>query len=121
MDSLESDLFTNGYSSISSTVKSHHKEHHIFDDIYGLDDIKQLFMRAISSEKQIHLLLVGPPACAKSLFMQEIIKLDGSYFTLGSNSTMSGMVDALFELEPRFLIIDELEKMSVKDQTILLS
>jgi Holliday junction DNA helicase RuvB len=31
------------------------------------------------------------------------------------------MVDALFELEPRFLIIDELEKMSIKDQTILLS
>ena len=29
--------------------------------------------------------------------------------------------DALFELKPRFLIIDELEKMSVKDQTVLLS
>lgn len=92
-----------------------------FGDIYGFEDIKELFLRAISSEKQIHLLLVGPPACAKSLFMQELMKLDSSYYTLGSSSTKSGMVDALFELEPRFLVIDELEKMPVKDQTVLLS
>jgi len=92
-----------------------------FDTIYGFEDIKELFMRAISSEKQIHLLLCGPPASAKSLFMQELMKLDNSYYTLGSNSTKSGMVDALFELEPRFLVIDELEKMSIKDQTVLLS
>jgi hypothetical protein len=29
-----------------------------------------------------------------------LMKLDGSYYTLGSNSTKSGMVAALFELEP---------------------
>lgn len=78
-------------------------------------------MRAISSEEQIHILLVGLPACAKSLFLQELMKLDASYFTLGSSSTKSGMVDALFEFEPRFLIIDELEKMSMEYQTVLLT
>jgi Holliday junction resolvasome RuvABC ATP-dependent DNA helicase subunit len=98
-----------------------HQDSELFDDIYGFDDIKELFTRAISSEKQISILLVGPPASAKSLFMQELMNLDGSYYTLGSNSTKSGMVDALFELEPRFLIIDEIEKMSIRDQTVLLS
>jgi Holliday junction DNA helicase RuvB len=93
----------------------------LFNEIYGMDDIKELFKRAVYSEKPIHLLLVGPPACAKSSFLQDLCKLEGSYFTVGSNSTKSGMVDALFELKPKFLIIDELEKMSIKDQTVLLS
>jgi Holliday junction DNA helicase RuvB len=124
LDSLESDFFTNTYSNIPKSA-SYEKVEPLnsepFGEIYGFEDIKELFLRAISSEKQIHILLCGPPACAKSLFMQELMKLDSSYYTLGSNSTKSGMVDALFELEPRFLIIDEVEKMSVKDQTILLS
>jgi Holliday junction DNA helicase RuvB len=93
----------------------------LFNEIYGLDDIKELFRRAISSEKPIHILLVGPPACAKSSFLQELSKMEGSYYTVGSNSTKSGMVDVLFEMKPKFLIVDELEKMSVKDQTVLLS
>lgn len=124
LDSLESDSFTDTYSKIPKSTpyeKVQPLNSEPFGDIYGFEDIKELFMRAISSDKQIHILLCGPPACAKSLFLQELMKLDGSYFTLGSNSTKSGMVDALFELEPRFLIIDELEKMSVKDQTVLLS
>jgi Holliday junction DNA helicase RuvB len=124
LDSLESNL--NVYSNVSMPTPNakseiEHQDSELFDDIYGFDDIKELFTRAISSEKQIHLLLCGPPASAKSLFMQGLMKLDGSYYTLGSNSTKSGMVDALFELEPKFLIIDELEKMSIKDQTVLLS
>jgi MoxR-like ATPase len=93
----------------------------LFNEIYRFDDIKELFRRAISSDRSIHILLVGPPACAKSSFLQELSKLDESYFTVGSNSTKSGMIDALFEMKPKFLIVDELEKMPVKDQTVLLS
>lgn len=93
----------------------------LFDEICGLDDIKALFSRAISSEKQIHILLVGPPACGKSLFMDNLMKLEDSFFTLGSQSTKAGMVDALFERRPRFLVVDEIGEMSEKDQTVLLS
>jgi Holliday junction DNA helicase RuvB len=53
--------------------------------------------------------------------MQQLMKLNSSYFTLGSHSTKSGMIDALFEKRPRHLIIDEIDKMSTKDQTVLLS
>ena len=76
---------------------------------------------SFASEKPVHILLVGPPASAKTLFMLECMKLERSYFTLGSHSTKSGMIDYLFEKRPRYLIIDEIEHMPMKDQTALLS
>jgi hypothetical protein len=41
----------------------------LFDDICGFDDVKDLFKMAIQAERPVHLLLCGPPASAKSLFM----------------------------------------------------
>ena len=93
----------------------------LFDSIVGYSDVKRLFQLSLSSEKPVHLLLVGPPASAKTLFMMECMKLERSYFTLGSHSTKSGMLDYLFDKRPRYLIVDEIEHMSMKDQTALLS
>lgn len=93
----------------------------MFDSIIGYDDVKRLFRMSLSSDKPVHILLVGPPASAKTLFMLECMKLERSYFTLGSHSTKSGMVDYLFEKRPRYLIVDEIEHMPMKDQTALLS
>jgi hypothetical protein len=93
----------------------------LFDSIVGYDDVKKLFQMSLSSDKPVHILLVGPPASAKTLFMLECIKLERSYFTLGSHSTKSGMIDYLFEKRPRYLIVDEIEHMPMKDQTALLS
>jgi replication-associated recombination protein RarA len=96
-------------------------EYDLFDSIVGYDDIKKLFHLSFGSQRPIHILLVGPPASAKTLFMLGCMKLDRSYFTLGTHSTKSGMVDYLFEKRPRYLIIDEIEHMSIRDQTALLS
>ena len=96
-------------------------EYDLFDGIVGYDDIKKLFHLSFGSQRPIHILLVGPPASAKTLFMLGCMKLDRSYFTLGTHSTKSGMVDYLFEKRPRYLIIDEIEHMSIRDQTALLS
>ncbi len=93
----------------------------LFDSIIGYGDIKKLFQLSLTSEKPVHILLVGPPASAKTLFMLECMKLERSYFTLGSHSTKSGMIDYLFEKRPRYLIVDEIEHMPAKDQTALLS
>ncbi len=41
----------------------------IFSNIEGLDDIKEMMLRALESPERAHTLLVGPPASAKSLFM----------------------------------------------------
>ena len=97
------------------------KSEPLFDSIVGYSDVKRLFQLSLSSEKPVHLLLVGPPASAKTLFMMECMKLERSYFTLGSHSTKSGMLDYLFDKRPRYLIVDEIEHMSMKDQTALLS
>jgi len=93
----------------------------LFESVVGYVDVKKLFQMSLSSDKPVHILLVGPPASAKTLFMLECMKLERSYFTLGSHSTKSGMIDYLFEKRPRYMIVDEIEHMPMKDQTALLS
>jgi Holliday junction DNA helicase RuvB len=93
----------------------------LFNNIVGYNDVKKLFRMSFSAEKPVHILLVGPPASAKTLFMLDCIKLERSFFTLGSHSTKSGMTDYLFKQRPRYLIVDEIEHMPMKDQTALLS
>lgn len=93
----------------------------LFETIIGYDDIKKIFKMSLISDKPVHILLVGPPASAKTLFMLEFLKLERSYFTLGSHSTKAGMIDYLFDYRPRYLLVDEIEHMPYKDQTSLLS
>lgn len=103
------------------TAKPKAQQEMLFDSIVGYDDVKRMFNLSLTSEKPVHILLVGPPASAKTLFMLECMKLERSFFTLGSHSTKSGMIDYLFEKRPRYLIVDEIEHMPMKDQTALLS
>ena len=53
----------------------------LFSNIVGYNDIKKLFRMSLSSEKPVHVLLVGPPASAKTLFMLECIKLTIIFYT----------------------------------------
>ncbi len=97
------------------------KNKELFDNIVGYDNIKKIFTFALNSTLPVHILLVGPPGSAKTLFLMECMKLERSYFTLGSHSTRAGMIDYLFNYRPRYLVIDEIEYMSIKDQAVLLS
>ncbi len=87
----------------------------LFENIIGYDNIKKIFLFAISSQLPVHILLVGPPGSAKTLFLMECMNLSRSYFTLGSHSTKAGMIDYLFANRPRNLIIDEIEYMPIKN------
>src|SRR5213593_4330750 len=92
-----------------------------FENIVGNVDTKLILNKAILSRKPVHVLLVGKPGCAKTMFLTEIMySIKKSYFTVGSNTTKAGLVNQLFESRPRLLLIDELEKMSNIDQTSLL-
>ena len=53
----------------------------LFESIIGYEDIKKIFKMSLISDKPVHILLVGPPASAKTLFMLEFLKLERSYFT----------------------------------------
>jgi Holliday junction DNA helicase RuvB len=85
-------------------------KHGLFDDIVGFDDVKSLFEMAIEAERPVHLLLCGPPASAKSLFMRSLTKLERSYYAVGSSSTKSGIFDYLFEHRPLILSLTNLKK-----------
>jgi hypothetical protein len=61
----------------------------VFLNIEGLDDVKEMMLRALESPERAHTLLTGPPACAKSLFMLEIEKFMSPkvYFAEGASTT----------------------------------
>jgi Holliday junction DNA helicase RuvB len=96
-------------------------KHNLFDDIVGFGDVKDLFKMAIQAERPVHLLLCGPPSSGKSLFMSSLARLERSYYTVGSSSTKSGIFDYLFEHRPRYFILDEVDKMNIRDQASLLN
>jgi Holliday junction DNA helicase RuvB len=108
-------------SSIDLNSKSKIQNTSLFENIIGYENIKKIFYFAFRSRLPVHILLVGPPGSAKTLFLMECMNLQRSYFTLGSHSTKAGMIDHLFINRPRYLIVDEIEYMAVKDQAALLS
>jgi DNA replicative helicase MCM subunit Mcm2 (Cdc46/Mcm family) len=65
----------------------------VFSGIEGLDDIKEMMMRALESPERAHTLLIGPPATSKSLFMLEIEKFMRTkvYFAEGAATTKAGL------------------------------
>jgi MoxR-like ATPase len=93
----------------------------LFNDIIGYDDVKRLFTMALDSDEQSHILLSGPPASAKTMFLESLIKLKSSYFVDGASTTKAGLIDCLFLNNPKYLLIDEIDKMSTKDQAMLLN
>jgi DNA replicative helicase MCM subunit Mcm2 (Cdc46/Mcm family) len=52
-----------------------------------------MVLRALETRERAHTLLIGPPACAKSLFMLEIEKYMSSkvYFAEGASTTKAGL------------------------------
>ena len=93
----------------------------IFNDIVGYEDIKKLFIMATSSVEPIHIALAGPPASAKTIFMRCLLALPNSYFVDGSNMSKSGLIDYIFNNNIKYLLIDEIDKISPKDQTVFLN
>ena len=47
--------------------------------------------------------------------------LKDSYFIDGGNATKAGIIDYLFKNRAPYLLIDEIDKMSPRDQTFLLN
>jgi len=83
-------------------------------------------LRALESPERAHTLLIGPPASAKSLFMLEIenkiMPSDKVYFTEGGATTKAGIQKFIAENQHKeIIIIDEIDKMPIKDQEGLLT
>jgi holliday junction DNA helicase RuvB len=108
------------YKMFTKLVQRKQSDERLFDDVIGFD-VKEIFQMSIAAHKPVHILLVGPPASAKSLIMSSLTKLERSYYVVDSSSTKSGIFDYLFEYRPRYFVIDEIEKMNKRDQTSFLN
>ena len=97
---------------------------HAFDDIVGFEGIKRTFVRSLNAPEPIHILLVGSPGQVKTLFLKPILEAAGekkAFFTVGGNASKAGMIDALFEMRPKYLLVDEIQHLKSEYQTMLLS
>jgi len=95
----------------------------IFADILGYTDIKREFNKAIQSVSPIGILLVGPPGCGKSEFLKQIAKEfpNESLFIDGTYGSKAGIFEALKERRPKYVLLDEVDKLSTQDQQALLN
>lgn len=95
----------------------------LFEDIVGHGEVKELVRAAVLASRPVHVLLVGPPALAKSLFLWQLEEaLKGRvWWALGSASSRAGILEVVLERRPYLLLIDELDKMDGQDQAALLS
>jgi MoxR-like ATPase len=96
----------------------------MFDKIIGYERIKCTLIRSLNSDEPVHVLLVGPPGQAKTLFLKCILETFGekkTFFTVGGNVSKSGIIGVLFEMQPKYLLIDEIEYLRPEYQTVLLT
>jgi MoxR-like ATPase len=96
----------------------------VFENIVGYEGIKRTFLRSLNSKDPVHILLIGPPGQAKTLFLKCVLEAYGSakaFFTVGGNASKSGMIDVLFERRPEYLLVDEIEHLKPEYQAMLLS
>lgn len=110
---------TQGFKKAIHNFPSEDELNGVFDDVVGYEDVKFLLKRAMSAEDITNILLVGPPGSAKTVFLMCINKLDDSIFTSGDPTTGPGFFDLMFEEEPKFVAIDELDQMDTDDQEAL--
>jgi len=95
----------------------------IFGDIIGHDDVKDLLKACLAAERPVHVLLTGPPALAKTLFLWDIERIGGdkAVWLVGSATSKAGLWDLVAERQPRVILIDEMDKMNAADTAALLS
>jgi Holliday junction DNA helicase RuvB len=93
----------------------------LFSVIEGYDGVKEVIKAGLNSPKPCHCLLVGSVSTAKTLFLEEVDRVKGSSYHVGSSSTKAGLTQFLLDRRPRILLIDEFDKMNRDDYACLLS
>jgi len=71
----------------------------------------------------VHVLLAGPPALAKTLFLWDIERVAGekAIWLMGSATSKGGLWDKIAERQSQIILIDELHTMNAVDTAGLLS
>lgn len=102
-------------------IKSVSTSNDIFADIVGYTDLKKEFTKALQSDNSVGILLVGPPGCGKSEFLKQIAAAfpEESLFIDGTYGSKAGIFDKLKNTKPKYVMLDEIDKLDSKDQEAL--
>lgn len=108
---------------ITKPQKSEVNPDDLFKYIVGYDDVKQLLRSVLSIQKPVHILMIGPPATGKTLFLEDIYNAyPDAEFIIGSEATSIGLSKLIREKRPSILLIDEIDKiLKGEDLSTLLS
>jgi Holliday junction DNA helicase RuvB len=105
-----------------SNMETVPREEKFFQGVVGYPELKRLFMKSIISREPVHILLTGPPASSKSLFLLKLGEgLDNAYFIDAVGASGPGMVEYMFRNDTKYLLVDEIDKMKKNDQATLLN
>lgn len=93
-----------------------------FSKIHGLDGMKENLFRALISDEQVNVMLVGPPATSKTLFITTIQeKCNNVLYFDASNTSGAGFIESLYyNRKTRLVLIDEIDKLRKNDMNSLL-
>lgn len=83
----------------------------LFKLVVGHTEKKDILTRSLVAEKPVHCLLYGSVASAKTLILEDLVRLPHSTFVLGSSLTRAGLFEVLFNEHPKYLVIDEIDKI----------
>ncbi len=87
----------------------------LFEIVIGHEEKKEIIRRSLEAQQPVHVLLHGSIASAKTLMLEELSRLPNSKFILGSRLSSAGLYDVLFDERPRYLIMDELDKVDSQE------
>lgn len=110
-----------GLEAIETSDKTLELPEDMFEPIEGYPDMKEVVFKVLKADKPVHLLFTGVPASAKTMFLMELSRIKGAVYILGSQSTKAGIAETLFDLKPKLLLVDEIDRIGTKDIAVLLS
>ena len=93
----------------------------LLDGIVGLDDVKELIMMVVKAPRPAHIYMWGGPGSAKSAILYSLERLPDSEMIDSTMATKSGISEFLLATRPRFLIVDEFDKLDGNGYDALLS
>jgi Holliday junction DNA helicase RuvB len=93
----------------------------LFKEVYSYNDLKINLYRAVESENNVNVLLIGPPATSKTLFIRCLYEnLKNCVYIDVANASGRGIIDNLSSnRNTKYILLDEIDKLKKNEQSIL--
>ncbi len=89
--------------------------------VVGYEDVKEEIAFSVEQRNHLHWMFEGPPASAKSVFLEAIRSaVPDAFMVFGIRTTAAGLSQELFSLRPPVLLLDEIDKCKNEVWNLLL-